>query len=74
MTVLFKPLSGSLNQHKYLPVRYMPLTNELRLADHATYPIIDDVLHSDVTTANTTNVWSSLTVQAICYVITLHSG
>ena len=25
-TVLFKPLSGLLNQPKYLPLRYMPLT------------------------------------------------
>ena len=30
-TVLFKPLSGLLNQPKYLPIRYCPLTIELDL-------------------------------------------
>ena len=31
MTVLYKPPSGILNQRKYLPIRFMPITIELSL-------------------------------------------
>ena len=33
LTVLFKPLSGLLNQGKMLPIRYAPITIELELVD-----------------------------------------
>ena len=39
-TVLFKPLSGILNQRKYLPLRFMPITIELSLVDDPLDPII----------------------------------
>ncbi|MFM7990228.1 MAG: hypothetical protein ACKPKO_64025, partial [Candidatus Fonsibacter sp.] len=32
-TVLFKPMSGILNQRKYIPIRFMPITIELSLVD-----------------------------------------
>ena len=39
-SVLFKPLSGLLNQNKMLPIRYAPITIELELVDTATDPVI----------------------------------
>ena len=39
LQVLFKPLSGLLNQNKMMPLRYAPLTIELELVDDATDPI-----------------------------------
>ena len=41
LSVLFKPLSGLLNQNKMLPIRYAPITIELELVDSVTDPIID---------------------------------
>ena len=41
-TVLFKPLSGILNQRKYLPLRFMPITIELSLVDDPLDPIISN--------------------------------
>ena len=38
-TVLFKPLSGILNQRKYIPLRFMPITIELSLVDDPLDPI-----------------------------------
>ena len=40
MTVLFKPLSGILKQSKMLPIRYAPITIELKLVSDITAPII----------------------------------
>ncbi len=40
LTVLFKPLSGLLNQNKMLPVRYAPITIELELVDSAEEPVL----------------------------------
>ena len=40
MTVLFKPLSGILNQGKMLPIRYAPITIELELVSDPTTPIV----------------------------------
>ena len=41
-TVLFKPLSGILNQRKYLPLRFMPITIELSMVDDPLDPIISN--------------------------------
>ena len=38
---MFKPLSGLLNQPKYLPLRYMPLTIEFELVNNNLDPIVD---------------------------------
>ncbi len=40
--VLFKPLLGILNQPKFLPIRYMPLTIELELVNDITEPIFSN--------------------------------
>ena len=39
-TVLFKPLSGILNQMNYLPIRFVPITIDLSLVDDAADIII----------------------------------
>ena len=38
-TGLFEPLSGTLNQRKYLPVKFMPITSEPSLVDDSLEPI-----------------------------------
>ena len=38
-TVLFNPLSGSLDQRKYLPITCMPLAIELSLVDDSNEPM-----------------------------------
>jgi hypothetical protein len=40
MTVLFKSLSGILNQNKMIPLRYAPITIELELVDDKREPIV----------------------------------
>jgi hypothetical protein len=58
--VLFKPLSGILNQNKFLPIRYMPLTFELELVNNATEPVFSSFtteFSSDISAANTSIEW-----------------
>ena len=38
-TVMFKPLSGCLNERKYLPIRFMPLAIKLSLVDGMLHPL-----------------------------------
>ena len=59
-TVLFKPLSGLLNQAKYLPLRYAPLTIELELVSDATTPIVSYMGGTEANAfaeANTSITW-----------------
>ena len=77
MTVLFKPLSGILNQNKLLPLRYAPITIELELVDSGTDPIIsnfsgtgDFAFKADNTSTN----WSINNVQVKCDVCTLDNA
>ena len=76
LTVLFKPLSGLLNQNKMLPVRYAPITIELELADNPLDPIIDPAaLPADTfTTDNTSTEWSINNVQVKVDVCTLDNA
>jgi hypothetical protein len=46
-TAMFKPRSGLLNQPKYLPIRYCPLTIELELVDGMETPVISKALTDD---------------------------
>ena len=64
-TVLFKPLSGILNQGKYLPLRYMPLTIELELVNEPLDPIADPAIASqdEFITDNTSTDWRLENVQ-----------
>ena len=75
LTVLFKPLSGLLNQNKMLPIRYAPITIELELADNPLDPIIDPALGGDAFTAdNTSTEWSINNVQVKVDVCTLDNA
>lgn len=76
-TVLFKPLSGLLNQPKYLPIRYMPLVLELELVDKATEPIVSNFSGTGATdfkADNTSLVWSLNQVQVKCDMCTLDNS
>ena len=73
-TVLFKPMSGILNQRKYIPIRFMPITIELSLVDDPLDPIVSNMNHVGFTDANTAKTWEILNVQAKCDLVTLDSG
>ena len=72
ITLLFKPLSGILNQGKYLPIRYMPLTIELELVDKASEPIVG--VAGGYTAANTSVTWKLENVQMKCDLCSLDNG
>ena len=55
--VSFKLQSGLLNQSKWLPIRYAPLTLELELVNSSTDPIVAPD-GSTFTTANTSTEWA----------------
>ena len=55
-TVLFKPLLGILNQPKYLPIRYCPITIELELVNDMKEPILTPV-GTKFTPGNTSVLW-----------------
>ena len=79
LTVLFKPLSGLLNQNKMLPIRYAPITIELELVDSVTDPIIDPtgnlvIGNLTATATNTSTLWSINNVQVKVDVCTLDNA
>ena len=69
MTALFKPLSGILNQRKYLSIRFISITIELSLVDHPLDPIVDEVL-----CANPPQTCQIQNVQVKCDLVSLDSG
>ncbi len=85
-SVLFKPLSGVLNQNKMLPLRYAPITIELELVDDVREPILSGSSPLDL--PNNANVgvlalseatslsvnWSITNVQVKCDVCTLDNA
>ena len=76
--VLFKPLSGLLNQNKMLPFRYAPITIELELVDSMTDPICNTFKASpgtdDITDASTSQLWNINNVQVKVDVCTLDNA
>jgi hypothetical protein len=71
-TVLFKPLSGLLNQSKMIPLRYAPITIELELVSNANDPIVSYLVDGPTfTTANTSLLWQIQNPQVKCDVCTL---
>lgn len=73
-TVLFKPLSGLLNQEKYLPVRYSPITIELELVNDASEPVVSYLEGTNFTEENTSTLWSIQNVQAKCDLVVLDNA
>jgi hypothetical protein len=75
LTVLFRPLSGLLNQNKMLPIRYAPITIELELVDTATEPVITlQTTGTDYLAATTSNDWQIENVQVKVDVCTLDNA
>ena len=72
-TVSFKPLSGILNQPKYIPLAYCPLTLELEVVTNPTDAIIG-IGGSEFTATNTSIKWSIKDIRVVCDVVTLDSG
>ena len=76
-TVLFKPLSGLLNQPKYLPLRYCPITIESELVSDSKLPIVsylEGTGADDFKPANTSILWQIQNVQVKCDVCTLDNS
>ena len=66
LAVLFKPLSGLLNQDKMIPLRYAPITIELELVDTANELIFTSVTGVgglNIEVANSSYNWSINNVQ-----------
>ena len=72
---MFKPLSGSLNQPKYLPIRYCPLTIELELVNNSNDLIISDLDNARPSTAASTSLsWHIQNVQVKVDMCTLDNA
>ena len=78
MTVLFKPLSGILNQQKFLPLKWAPLTIELELVDDKNEPILSQfsmpTASDGFTAASTSTDWSINNVMVKVDVCTLDNA
>ena len=78
MTVAFRPLSGLINQDKYLPIRYAPITLEFEIvnnyADCIIAPTTFNPVSGDFTTANTSTSWELQQFQIKCDVCTLDNA
>ena len=76
LQVLFKPLSGLLNQNKMMPLRYAPITIELELVDNAEEPIwSNNIAGTDaIVAANNSLVWSINNVQVKVDMCTLDNA
>ena len=72
-TVLFKPLLGILNQPKYLPIRYCPITIEIELVNDMREPILTPV-GTNFTPGNTSVLWQIENVQFKCDNCTLDNA
>ena len=81
-TVISKPLSDIFNKHKYLPMRFMPITIELYLVDDPLEPIVLNLANyigggapaTGFTNVNTYTTWQIQNVQTKCNIIALDSG
>ena len=82
-TVLFKPLSGILNQRTYLPLRFVPVILELSLVidplDHIKSELVNyqggvALPANAFTHANTSKTWQIQNVQVKCDIVSLGSG
>jgi hypothetical protein len=71
--VTFKPLCGLLNQSKYIPLSWCPLTFEFEVVSLATDPIVSTG-STDFTVANTSVTWQIQDVRLICDIVTLDSA
>ena len=81
-TVIFKPLSGIFDKHKYLQLRCMQITIELSSVDDPLEPIVRNFANhicggasaTLFTNVKTSTTWQIQNVQAKCEIIALDSG
>ena len=71
-TVMFKPLCGLFNQSKYLPLRYMPIELELKLADNGA-PSITDFNHA-YSAETTSTSWKIQNCQMKCDILSFDNS
>ena len=69
---MFKPLCGLFNQSKCLPLRYMPIELELKLADNDA-PSITDVNHA-CTAETTSTSWKNQNCQIKCDILSFDNS
>ena len=79
MSVLFKPLSGSFAQTKYIPLIYCPLILEFEVVNDFNDPVFytNTATSADVTAftvANSSNEWMISQVQIKCDLVTLDNA
>ena len=70
--VSFKPLFGILNQPKYIPLSYCPITMELEIVNDALDSIVG--VGGAFTAANTSTSWQIQDIRVVCDVVTLDSA
>ena len=73
-TATFKPLFGVLNQPKYLPLMWAPLTFEFEFINTATDAIIGVGTTGSFDNSNTSTSWQIQDVRVVCDVVTLDSA
>ena len=76
-TVSFKPMFGLLNQHRYLPLTYAPLTFEFEFINDPTDAILGFMAGATATNPiadNTSTSWQIENVQIVCDIVTLDSA
>ena len=80
MTVSFRPLSGLINQDKFLPIRYCPITLEFEvvnnMSDCVCFPTAVGLIQQgiDFTEGNTSKVWHIEQFQVKADVCTLENA
>ena len=70
--VSFKPFFGLLNQPKYIPLSWCPLTIEMEIVNNATDAVCGN--GGAFTDANTSKSWLIQDVRIVCDVVTLDSA
>ena len=77
-TVSFRPLSGLINQDKFLPIRYCPITLEFEvcnnMSDCVICPTTVNPQTVDFTTGNTSSLWHIEQFQVKADVVTLDNA
>jgi hypothetical protein len=70
--VTFKPLFGLLNQPKYIPLMWSPITMEFEVVNDATDAIVGT--GGVYTSSNTSTAWQIQDVRVVCDVVSLDSA
>ena len=69
----FKPLFGILNQQKYIPLSWCPISMEFELVNNATDSVASSIVNGAFDFLNTSTSWKIQDVKVVCDVVTLDS-